>query len=283
MDQLPFDLSDCQDELGIIKLATLQCPGIYYIRTDYTQKHPLGLEFYIVTDEAPISAEARTYGKRLSAHPELLLYLIDDDNGNWMILEYEINKYRVKNQLPLPEGETLRSIAIFAMESHPEYFGMFPPPTLTSRGYTVRYKVMGNGIYWIETDQCEEVLAVAYPVWIVELSEVAERLSEQTKFDKTLGYLFFSVQSCPVPIYELLRTRPEWISSGMINKSALMNAIWSNRPEYALVYNKLEQAGLSTPLDAVLNELGADIELTPPEDHMITLFPDVGTEFLNLY
>ena len=237
-------LFDIEEMLENIRQAEQICPGVYRFSVR-CEGERFGKEYYAVAKNAPaISLEAKSYGCQLLNYPDLLLYPINDINGNWMILEYEINKYRVKNQIPLPEGETLRSTAIFAMECHPEYFGMLPPPIITSRGYTVRYKIMGNGIYWIETDQCEEVLAVAFPIWDGELSEAAEKLSEQTEFDKTQGYLFFSVQSCPVPIYELLQTRPEWSASGMVNKAALMNAIWTNHPEYALAYNKLEQAGL---------------------------------------
>lgn len=286
--QLPFDLNDCQSELGVIKSAVLQCPGIYYICTDQVSECPVDPEFYVVTDEAPISMEARTYGKRFFTHSDLLLYPLNDTNRNWMVLEYEINKYRTKNHLPLPEGETLHSTAIFAMECHPEYFGMLPPPWMTSRGYTVRYRVIGNGIYWIETDRCEEVLAVAFPIWDGELSEAAIKVSERAPSDQgqnieaSLGYLFFSAYSSSIPIFEMLQTRPEWVTSGMVNKAALMNAIWNDHPAYALAYNEFEQAGLNDPLETMLRHFGEDdTGLAQSGAHMISFSADAGTAFLN--
>ncbi len=54
---------------------------------------------------------------------------------------------------------------------------------------------MDNRIYWLETDQCEEVLGVCYTVWSTELSDLTADLGEQTEHDKahnveeTLGYI----------------------------------------------------------------------------------------------
>lgn len=83
-------------------------------------------------------------------------------NGH-RIVRYELYKYRLQHGLPLPEQSALRDTAVYGMELHPEYFGPYPVPLHTPRGNTVRHKRLLNGVYWIETDQCRELLAVCYP------------------------------------------------------------------------------------------------------------------------
>ena len=138
---------------------------------------------------------------------------MQDDASGWRIIDYELGKHRVKNHLP--QEQTLHDIALDAAEYHPEYFGAYPVPFHTPRGYTTRHWTLANGIYWLETDLCEEVLAVCYPLWTAELSAAVERLGEQTEHDKvqgihkTLGYIFFPAQISCIPIYELMQTRME--------------------------------------------------------------------------
>lgn len=38
----------------------------------------------------------------------------------------------------------------------------------TPWGYTLRYRPLDAGIYWVETDQCVEVLVVRHPIWGTE-------------------------------------------------------------------------------------------------------------------
>ena len=141
---------------------------------------------------------------------------MEQEGSGAKIIEYEIFKYRVLHHLPLPEGETLHGCAVYAAELHPEYFGMLPVPALTPWGYTTRHRALANGIYWIETDQCEEVLAVSQPVWQTDLSDSVLRHARQTDYDRehgivrTLGYQFFTKKVSCVAIFELLQYHPKW-------------------------------------------------------------------------
>lgn len=86
--------------------------------------------------------------------------------------------------------------ALYGMEKHPEYFGEYPVPGITPRGYTVRHKKIINGVYWLETDHCEEMLAVCYPIWQADITVPEQNLGEQLEHDRmqgienTFGYLF---------------------------------------------------------------------------------------------
>lgn len=268
-------------EVGEIMDEELLCPGIYYISAG-------GTEYYTVTKNAPpISQRAWLYGQQIPACPELRLYPMDKPQSGWMVVQYEICKYLTENRLPLPEGITLRGAAVFGMECHPEYFGTFPVPTLTPYGHTLRYRRMGNGIYWIETEQCVEVLAVCFPVWDGELSEAAQRLAVMLDCDKrhgigeTFGYLFFDEATSCIPIFELLKTRREWDVSGLIDRLALMNAIGEHFPAYMLAYNGMEQAGINDIPGAILESLGIETKPNRRVEHMIRLTQGVGTNFLN--
>ena len=206
-----------------------------------------------------------------------------DGSEEYKIIQYEVAKYRAQNNLPL--DEPLRATAFFAAQSFPEYFGAFPVPLHTPRGCTIRHWVMDNGIYWPETDLCEEILAVCYPVWSAELSGLVEKLGEQTEYDRThdieetLGYIFFPAKISCIPLRELIRTRPEWTGT-VIDKPALMNAIWAVAPEYAALMNCQEQSGRNDLFFALLAEAGVQVEPNISTDNMIGIFPDSGENFL---
>ena len=154
-------------------------------------------------------------------------------------------------------------------------------------GCTVRHWILDNGIYWIETEQCKELLALSYPVWSTELSDLTANLGEQTEYDKahgieeTLGYIFFPARASCIPLRELMRARPEWAGT-VIDKPALMNAIWDAAPEYAYLMNWQEQSGKNDLFSALLAEIGMDVEPNIAMENMIPLFPDAGKDFLLL-
>jgi hypothetical protein len=286
-DDFPFDLGDV---LGELAAAGLECPGVYYASfRPHTETEPFTYEYYIVEGAAQaISKEAKTYGKEIPGHPGLLLYSMDEPANGHRIIEYEIGRYKVKHGIPLAATETLHSIALFNMEYHPEYFGAYPVPFDTPWGHTTRHRAVDNGVYWIETDQGEQVLAICYPIWVVELSDAAKNLARQLDSDlergieSTLGYLFFSEKDCCVPIFELLWARPSWKQSEKIDVPALMNAIWSNHPDYAAAFNMQEQSGLNDTFGLLMNTLGVKTELRRFAENMIALHPEAGTDFLRL-
>lgn len=272
------ELSGLEDELGQLLLTEQECSGVYYLVAKH-EDDPIATEYYVVTDTPIISQEAKMYGKK---HTTFWIFSKADDTSGWRIIDYELGKYRVRNRLP--QECSLHEIALNAAEFHPEYFGTYPVPFCTPRGYTTRHWILENGIYWIETDQCEEFLAACYPVWSTELSDLAMQVGEQLEHDRTngiqhtLGYIFFSSKVSCIPIYELMQTRSKWIDT-LIDKQALMNIIWKSIPEYAVLANQWEQAGMNNIISAILPELGCDIEMIARNDRMICMFPDAGEDY----
>lgn len=280
-NDLPIDT----EELGILLSFELECPGVYYIMVESKESKPLAKEYHLVLKDAPISIAARQYGAPPQSG-EALVFPLDKENSGAKIVEYEICKYLLKQKHPLPNGWDIRSRAVYAAEIHPEYFGMLPVPSMTPWGQTLRNLILSNGIYWLETDQCKEVLAVCYPVWTSAFSAAVMLEADQLGYDinhgidKTMGYLFFSKEASCIAIFELLRTHPEWISTGKIYQSALMNAIWEFHPEYALAYNTQEMVGLNDSLGLLLRMFGVNAELIGSVDRTIRLTVDAGVDFI---
>ena len=280
--EVPIDVS----ELGELVSAELECPGVYYLAVMLEgDRCPLPMEYYLVLDGAPISKEAMGYGTPLE-NGQGLVFSMEREGSGAKIIEYEIFRYRVLHHLPLPGNETLHGCAVYAAELYPGYFGMLPVPALTPWGYTTRHRTLSSGIYWIETDQCVEVLAVSHPAWAEDLSEGVLRHARQTDYDTehdinhTLGYKFFSQKQSCVAIFELLQYHPEWLTSGRVNLPALMNAILEYWPEYAVSFNAHEQAGLNDGAGLLLRSMGIEVELNGSVDRMISLTPGAGTDFL---
>lgn len=272
---------DLENEIGSIVEKEMLCPGVYLL-TARNEDELIARDYYAVMEKSIIPPEAKAYGQELSG---LWLFPMTDGSEEYKLINYEVAKYRAQNNLPL--DEPLRATAFFAAQSFPDYFGALPIPIYTPRGCTIRHWILDNGIYWLETDQCEELLAVSYPVWSTELSDLTANLGEQTEYDKahdieeTLGYIFFPAKVSCIPLYELMRTRPEWDGT-IIDRRALMNAIWSSYPDYALEINKLEQLGQNDLVAETLKTLGIDVEPNISPDSLLVLYPDAGKDFLLL-
>ena len=273
------ELSELTDKIGSIEEVEELCLGVHYV-TAKREDDLLSGEYYVVKEKSAVPQAAKSYGQKISG---LRLFSITDGGEEYKIIQYEVAKYRAQNNLP--PDEPLRATAFFAAQSFPEYFGAFPVPLHTPRGVTLRHWILDNGIYWLETDQCEKVLAVSYPVWSTELSDLTASLGEQTEYDKahdieeTLGYIFFPAKVSCIPLRELIRTRPEWTGT-VIDKPALMNAIWAVAPEYAALMNCQEQSGRNDLFFALLAEAGVQVEPNISTDNMIGIFPDSGENFL---
>ena len=214
----------------------------------------------------------------------VLLYPLEAEDGAWTVVEYEILRYQTARGLPMPEGKSLREAALYGAELRPDYFGAYPVPFLTPWGHTLRHRPLDNGIYWIETEQCVEVLAVCYPIWDGDLSEGLWEVGRKLDAEGEMGYRYFLKETACVAIWELLRLRPALLTTGLIRKTELMNAIWEHQPGYALGYNAQEQAGLNDALGLLLYALGVeDRELESSPEHMITLTEEAGTEFIGFW
>ena len=243
-DKLPFDLTA---ELGEVAEAELKNPGVYYLALKNGEHHP---EVYVVTKDAQaISEKARSYGQRFPDHPDLCVFDLQQPGSGRYVIDFELLRYRMKRHLPETETEdSLHTAALYGAEEHPDYFGNFPVPFFTPRGCTVRHRTIMNGVYWLETDRCEEMLAVCYPIWQADISVLEQNLGEQLAYDQirgidnTLGYLFFPKQCSPIPLYELSLLHPEVVEDGAVDMAALQNAICEFYPEYTAIYNEGETA-----------------------------------------
>ena len=226
----------------------LKSPGVYYIATQKEGDSPDYPEVYVVTADAPaISEKARTYGQEFPGHPDLRVYDTLQPKSGRYIVDFEMRRYQIKCHLPEIENEdSLYTAALYGAEEHPDYFGDFPVPSFTPRGFTVRHKTILNGVYWLETDRCEEMLAVCYPIWQGDITIPEQNQGEQLEYDQihgidnTLGYLFFSKQNSIIPLYELSLLHSEIEKSGVVDVAALLNAICEFYPEYATIHNEEE-------------------------------------------
>jgi len=283
LNGLPFDLPD---NFGKVLKYQEECPGVYYILIEKKNKNStmLEYEYYVVTDEATmISPAARAYGEQICISPVLLAYKLDDVSKGKYIIDYEIFRYKIQNNLPLPEGEAIGDIVAFGREQHPDYFGAFPAPQLTPWGNTLRYEVIANGLYWIEIATMQNVLAVCYTLQ-TDLSSEAVKLSQLTDYDAehgldtTMGYMFFSEKDSCIPLFELLKFHAEW--QNFINKAALNNAILEYHPEYAMKNNTHEMEGKNDHLGNLMKHLYGGFKLHRSEDNLIINYEQAGTKFI---
>ena len=279
---LPLDLG----ELGAVTEAELIMPGVYEAILEFLETG-LAVEAFIVLSSAEeISAAAKRYGKTDPDYPDLLVYLEDDTGNTRYIVGYELFRYKILYHLPLPEGETIRGIAAAGAEMYPDYFGDYPVPIHTPWGCTTRHKIIANGLYWLETEQCQRGLAIAYPKYD-DLSDGARGLVERFLDDPTHvdgeipGYLFFREANSSVPLFELISAIPKEQLCCEVNRAALMNAVYQHFPEYAAQHNLAEQAGLNDGLGQFLHTQGIDVELKSAPERLISLTAEAGTQYID--
>lgn len=278
-----FSAGLLEDLLGEINTVEQEGPGVCYLSVSGNEEWSSG-EYYAVWSNAPnISREAKGYGLRPEQCPELLLYPFIKDDSGWRIIQYELYKYRIVNRLPMPEESDFTDTALHSTEIHPEYFGLFPVPVVTPWGYTLRHKMLDNGIYWLETNHGRRILAVCFPIW-QELSSAAMEIANQINYAPELHVertLFFDELAFCIPIWELMKVRRQW-ESKIVDKAALMNAIWRYFPEYAAIYNAQVQQGLQDTAGLLLNAVNMQVELEPDIDDVISISPQAGIDFLHL-
>jgi len=280
-ENLPLDLG----KLGTVTEAEIVMPGVYDVVLN--QETCLNVEAFIVLKSAvDISDTAKRYGETVESYPDFLIYAENCDKNPRYIISYELFRYKILHHHPLPEEETIRGIASYGAEMYPGYFGDYPVPFLTPWGYTTRHKIIANGLFWLETEQCQRGLAVASPQYD-DLSDGARGLAD--KFSGTLAcleepeplYLFFRESDSSVPLFELLSVKPAKQIIASVDGAALMNAIYQNHPEYAAMYNVAEQSGQHDGFGLFLNSLGIPTKLHSSMESLIRLFPQSGTEFID--
>ena len=283
---LPKELEDFFYE---VKFVEVEAPGVYSIIARMHPDRLLTDEFYVVDRSSTIISDAaKKYGGAMSEIPQFLLFPYDKKDGGFPIIAYELARYRVTNGEKLECMGNLHNMALYGMEQYPHYFGYYPAPTMTPKGYMTRYQTIDNGIFLLETDQGNRLMAVCYPIWESDLSDALTEAGLQTDYDiahsisETLGYLFFEEPYFCLVIFELVYLREEWVKSGMVDLAALMNAIWRDQPGYAAAHNLSEQSGLHDALGVLLNILGTEVELSSSTDRMIAITPNAGCDYLHL-
>lgn len=267
--------------LGEVQAANRECPGVWYASVKPDPASAACEEYYAVSAGAgTISKEAKKYGQPSPDGPEVLLYPLYGEDGGWKIIQYEVQKYQTVNRIPLPEGVTLLETAWEGMEAHPAYFGSYPVPAATPWGRTMRHRAISNGIYWLETERCGQAAAIHRGVRD-ELSGTALALSVQTDREPpdTWGYFFFTKEASCIPIFELMPLHPEWEENGLIDRAALMNAVCTFYPRYAIAHNLREQAGQSGLMGLLSGEFGIFHEPTPSAQNLAALSSGAGIEF----
>lgn len=281
-------LSALRHELGEVIEWDELCPDVFYIGVQLDPDCPYQCgEYCLALPDAPISQEARALGKAADGVPGLLYPVDPPVEGGWTAILYEVCKIRSRHDLPPLEGWSLADAAMEGMELCSAYFGPFPVPPRTPWGWTLRHRALDNGIYWMETDQCVEVLAVCHPIWSSEFSDgvtqTGKKLTKESADSEDLNYLFFNRETSCAAVFELLKARPQWLDRGMVRRAELMNAVWQYQPMYAAAYNAQEQKGLHDGLGILLQMLGEDSEPQGSVEHMVSLDSRAGTDFIGFW
>lgn len=88
---------ELKDDLGEVELIKCVAPGIYYVAAvDPEEAAPA--EYYIVDKDCrELSSEAKAYGVALEYLDGYISYRADVPEDGRMVLEYEINRFLMKN------------------------------------------------------------------------------------------------------------------------------------------------------------------------------------------
>ena len=280
-----FPYEGIQADLGEITAWEQFCEDIYHI-TAICPDNLLPDEYYIFPATTQIlSATAKAYGSPLPTYPELLSVLHGVTGSGSTVIHYEVLRYLTRHGLPFPEGEDdFHVVAVYGMETNPEYFGAYPAPLTTPHGYTLRYKQILNGIFALETEQGDRMIAIAYPIWVDDLSDYTLQYGLKVFSDimqdihKTYGYLFFSEETACLALLELSRSYD--LPVDVVDMAALKNAVFQRFPDYMIQYNQNEITGRNDNTGMFYQMLGVEAELSGKEENLITLSPDAGTEYL---
>ena len=275
-----------EESYGEVFDSEEQCPGVYYLACRPLDKY-FADELVVVEQDCPhISAAAKAYGQPLDGHDELIVYDFDDPYGGRPVVLYEADRYRMLHKQPIPDGEDLLGAAAYYADDYPEYFSPISAPIQTPRGYMTRYLTLANGIFALETNAGARLIAIAGVIWSLELYDTTKQLGmivqnpADIETPVEVQYLFFTEQDGCLALFELLHEYKALRKNERLDAAALMNAIWSYHPEYALEHNLREQRGLNDMLGLILNAAGAEVELSGSEKNMVAMSAEAGTEYV---
>ena len=278
-----MDLSSIADalesELGKLIYKDELCPGVLYLA--YGGEDGIGHEFLMVDKETPnISATAKAYGAALAGVDGVICFDANDDRSGKDIVYYEARRYCVQHGIPLKENDSLLDNAIWIQDLYPEYFGMIPCPVVTPKGRMTRYITISNGVFGIETETGDRIVAFAYVVWVDSVSEDSLSLRLKTKDNGKYAYAYYSEADSCVPLFELLHEDTGIRRSPYLNIPALMNAVWRHHPDYAIRYNTREQQGLNDLLGYTYAQLGFENSPHGSSDNMVKITEGADEAFI---
>lgn len=270
-EQLPFQISEA--DWGEVRAVDEVCPGVYYLATS-DGDHPFCREFYAVLQEAVpriISEEAFSYDQPAGL---VRLFEYEVENSGWPVISFEVKRYRVIHGLPLDKYDSLYASAIYAAEHYTDYFGGMLPPRNTPYGLTTRVKKVAEGVFFLDTLQCQWLLAVASPIWLTDFSDFVRGVGEFCKDDCEAGeeeakYLFFRRDRCAPAIYELLVCSDyQGLTKYIHSKECLETQLYQRFPEYVIWNNgnELSGHGKGDILNDLLAMLGCPLEDDGEED-----------------
>ena len=275
-----------EEEIGEVVSTEEQCPGVYYIACR-PEDEAMASELLIVERNCShISVAAKAYGQPLDGHDELLVYDFADPCGGRPVVLYEADRYLVRSKLMPPDKYDLLSSAVYYADDYPEYFGPIPAPTLTPRGYMTRYITLSSGVFALETNTGERLIALAGIIWSLELQDTTKALGMKVGNLSGDGvpveaqYLFFTEGDGCLALFELLHGLSDPNACSRLDLAALMNAIWKYHPDYALSHNLREQQGLNDLLGMIMDAVGAQEELSGSEKNMAAITAEAGTEYV---
>lgn len=241
-------LREICDEIGKVRSFGWQCLGTYYINID-NNKNPFVKEFSIVEKKTEsISIVAKAYGKPLASHPDILLYQIVDVSGDRAVIQHEIAKYRVRSDLHLFNDESLHTLEVYGADLNPEYFGAFLAPIITPHGLTPGYEAIVDGVYALETDCVETMIAICYPIWNANVSDYTMKYAEQTDsylyqgLHSTTRYIFFSEEHGVLALLELVSKFPQILTSDAVSHplfTMLFGLFTLSMPQSIITKNKM--------------------------------------------
>ncbi len=205
--ELPFYLDE--KEWGKLRSSWEEAPGVFYVSTELSEDIGMGRELYVVTRAGTPCVISPEVAERGTEVGDVRVFEYQGADSLYNLVRYELTRYQTVHGLPrVSSNESLYCMAAYYGEYFPWYFGGVIPPRDTPRGLTVRTKKVGEGLFFLETEQCQWLLAVSYPIWDSELSQFVQELGET--WDDGLAtravetqYLFFTCDCCVPAIYEL--------------------------------------------------------------------------------
>ncbi len=277
---LSFELPDA--DWDDVQDITEECPGVFYLSVNREDSIVLR-ELYAVQPSAVpeiISEEAAVYGKKIDG-----VYFFEYDlvKSGWDLVKYEIMRCRYKHGVPFDETASLYSTAVFSADQYPEYFGETIPPRCTPWGLVVRCKKAADGVFFLETDKCEWLLALSFPVWSAGISENARQFGSLHEADKRMGqeeaeYLYFQRDKCAPAIFELLQNKKyDGIRKFIYSQEVLETALYIQTPAYAITKNLSENSmpAYITELLKTGTEKDTDLLSGQVSKHFIRFNPDI--------